>query len=117
MLIEQRNGWRKNFQEGGKPLTNKALDKYREKRNSEEFRLSPWSEEVFEYVLFLEEQLQTKLKVGALSHKEVIHYGLLGDVKLVTPEDWKEYERKLNITLQGMSVEEFMRVQRRGIHG
>lgn len=57
MLVKQRKQWRENFCKGGKPKC-KALAEYRENRDSESWRLNSSYEEVCEYVMHLERQLE-----------------------------------------------------------
>jgi hypothetical protein len=56
-LVTQRNGWLKNFENGAKPK-NLALLDYRQFRNSESWRVHSSTEEVFEYILYLEKKLE-----------------------------------------------------------
>lgn len=56
MLVQQRDSFRDNFINGGKP-TNKLLEDYRKHRNSELWRASRSHEELCEYILYLEEKI------------------------------------------------------------
>lgn len=58
-LVTERNNWAEKFSNGLKPL-NPALEDYRKFRNSEGWRVHSAIEEVFEYILYLEEKLKNK---------------------------------------------------------
>lgn len=60
MLVEQRNEWKREFEEGIKPF-NPVLDEYKANRNSESWRSSSMSERICEYTLFLESNVRNKL--------------------------------------------------------
>ena len=47
MLVNERNGWRKEFQDGEKKCV--ILEEYRKNRNSESWRLTRAVEELAEY--------------------------------------------------------------------
>ena len=53
-LVEQRNKWREAYEAGEKP-SNHFLCEYRKYRNSELWRASRQSEELFEYIMYLED--------------------------------------------------------------
>lgn len=55
-LVEERQGWHKEFSEGGKPWLLKQYE--REVRNSELERFSKAVESLCEYALWLEERMK-----------------------------------------------------------
>jgi hypothetical protein len=57
MLREQRNRWRKRFEHGDTPIA-LFLSDYRKNRDREDWRMSTQTEEVCEYVLWLESKLE-----------------------------------------------------------
>jgi len=57
MLVQDRNDMLEYFLKGGKP--HGLLEDYRENRNSESWRVSRQVEELMEFILYLEDQLET----------------------------------------------------------
>ena len=57
MLVASRDKMLERFIQGEKPLTVILVD-YRENRNSEEWRMSVSVEELCEYILYLENELE-----------------------------------------------------------
>jgi hypothetical protein len=55
-LVEERNHWRQQI-EAGEFIPHPLLEDYRENRNSDLWRCSRIMERVFEYIVYLEEQL------------------------------------------------------------
>lgn len=60
-LVEERNKWRKEFEQGNKPDC-QYLNDYRKYRNSEYWRASRYAEQICEYILYLEDQLTKENK-------------------------------------------------------
>jgi len=58
-LVESRDKMLASFKQGGKPSC-AALKDYRKKRNSEMWRLSRHYEELMEYILYLESELEKR---------------------------------------------------------
>lgn len=52
-LVKSRNALKESFEKGEKPFS-PVLDKYREKRDTEEWRTSLSAETLCEYILYLE---------------------------------------------------------------
>lgn len=58
MLVEQRNNWRKELEEGRKPdVTWIYLDDYRKNRDSDSWRMASGVEQLCEYILYLEDKV------------------------------------------------------------
>ncbi len=55
MHVNQSNSWRVQYRLGGMP-NNTIINAYRDKRDSESFRMSEALEALCEYILFLEER-------------------------------------------------------------
>jgi len=53
MLVQERDGWRRDFEAGERP-DSAILADYRKHRNSEYWRASRAMEKLCEYILFLE---------------------------------------------------------------
>lgn len=59
MLSEQREGWRKEFEAGEKPpAMKKLICDYKANRSSESWRLSKMYEQLLEYVVYLESEIE-----------------------------------------------------------
>lgn len=58
MLVEERNLWKKEFEEGKKPVA--ILEDYRHNRDSNLWRTSRSVEQLCEYILFLEGKVHGK---------------------------------------------------------
>lgn len=52
-LVNTREGWKKAFEDGFRPM---LLDKYVKHRGSEEWRSSSTTEQLCEYILYLEDK-------------------------------------------------------------
>lgn len=56
-LVSERDSWREEFENGNKP-TSLALIEYRKYRNSETWRVSSQVEQLCEYILYLEREVE-----------------------------------------------------------
>jgi len=57
-LVNQRDSWRRNFDNGSKPSSPLLFD-YRMNRDSTHWRVSSHVEELCEYILWLEERAKS----------------------------------------------------------